>query len=206
MSGHVPPAHLHALTPFYDALCSAIGLGRGFRKDILRRLGLTGRERLLDAGCGTAALLEVLLEAHPGLDAVGADPDALALAIASDKLGRKGLRPRLELASMGRLPFEDACFDVVVSTLAFHHVPAEEREAALRECGRVLKPGGRLVLADLVVSGGGPVRWLLEALSLLENLATEEDLLDLLRRVGLRDVRPEGRTMRVVCFYEGFKP
>ncbi|MBI5210081.1 MAG: methyltransferase domain-containing protein [Elusimicrobia bacterium] len=206
MSGHVPPAHLHLLTPLYDVLCSAIGLGRGFRRDILRRLGLTGRERLLDAGCGTAALLEVLLEDHPGLDAAGVDPDALALAIASAKLGRKGLRPRLELASMGRMPFEDAGFDVVVSTLALHHVPRDEREGSLKECLRVLKPGGRLVLADLVVSGEGPARWLLKALSFFEGLEAEEGVLDLLRRAGLGEARPVGRYMKLVGFYEGFKP
>ncbi|MBI5622739.1 MAG: methyltransferase domain-containing protein [Elusimicrobia bacterium] len=202
---HVPPAHLHWLTPVYDILCSAMGLGRDFRKDIVRRLGLTGRERLLDAGCGTAALLESLLEAHPGLDAAGADPDAMALAIASEKLDRKGPRPRLELAPMDRLPFEEAWFDVVVSTLALHHVPRRARESSLRECSRVLKPGGRLVVADLVVSGAGPARWLLNVLALLEDMETDEGLMALLRSAGFRGARSCGRWNSLVAFYEAVK-
>lgn len=47
------------------------------------------------------------------------------------------------------LPFDDASFDVVVSNLTLHNIPARDgRERALREIVRVLRPGGRLRIVD----------------------------------------------------------
>ena len=64
----------------------------------------------------------------------------------------EGVADRVELqtADMRKLPFEDGSFDVVVSSLAIHNVPgAGERAKALREAARVLKKGGRLMIADI---------------------------------------------------------
>jgi len=59
-------------------------------------------------------------------------------------------RVELHTADMRKLPFDDGSFDVVVSSLAIHNVPgAPERAKAVREAARVLKLGGRLVIADI---------------------------------------------------------
>ena len=59
-------------------------------------------------------------------------------------------RVELQTADMRKLPFEDGSFDVVVSSLAIHNVPgAGERAKALREAARVLRKGGRLMIADI---------------------------------------------------------
>ena len=47
-----------------------------------------------------------------------------------------------------QLPFPDQTFDVVLSTLMMHHLPAGVKRQGLAEIARVLKPGGRLVIAD----------------------------------------------------------
>ena len=64
----------------------------------------------------------------------------------------EGVAERVELhtADMRKLPFDDGSFDVVVSSLAIHNVPgAGERTKALREAARVLKKGGKLMIADV---------------------------------------------------------
>lgn len=65
---------------------------------------------------------------------------------------RAGVAERVEItdADAERLPFEDASFDVVVSSLALHNIPSwQGRRQAVREIARVLKPGGRVAVLDL---------------------------------------------------------
>jgi ubiquinone/menaquinone biosynthesis C-methylase UbiE len=103
--------------------------------------------RALDVGCGTGALLRQLA---PRLtkdgELYGVDPAARMLAEARKRLGDDS-RVRLEHAAVERLPFADASFDLVASAMSFDHWA--DQELGLSECARVLRPDGRLVLADL---------------------------------------------------------
>ncbi|ONH32641.1 SAM-dependent methyltransferase [Pseudofrankia asymbiotica] len=124
----------------------------------LDRAGLKGDERLLDLGCGRGAVLIAAATRLPSGRAVGADlwsgkdqsgngPEAtLANAAAA------GVADRVEVhtADMTALPFADGSFDVVTSALAIHNIPSSEgRLRAVDEAMRVLRPGGRLLVADL---------------------------------------------------------
>ena len=53
-----------------------------------------------------------------------------------------------QIGVIEQLPFPDQTFDVVFSTLMMHHLPASLKRQGLAEIARVLKPGGRLVIAD----------------------------------------------------------
>jgi ubiquinone/menaquinone biosynthesis C-methylase UbiE len=112
-------------------------------RETLARLSLGPADRLLDVGCGTGALLYRLSQQVPAAQLSGVDPVAEMLAVA-----RRRLPPEVEVREgwAERLPFENAQFDVVVSCNVFHYV--REPAAALHEMGRVLAPGGRLVLTD----------------------------------------------------------
>lgn len=109
----------------------------------LERLSLQPSDRVLDVGCGTGALLERLAKRHSAARLAGVDPVPEMLANA-----RRKVPPEVELREgwAERLPFESEQFDVVVSCNVFHYI--REPDAALREMGRVLASGGRLIITD----------------------------------------------------------
>jgi ubiquinone/menaquinone biosynthesis C-methylase UbiE len=102
--------------------------------------------RVLDVGCGTGLLLRELARRLPGaisLAGVDAAPGMVSQARA------KSGDPRLTFVQgvAERLPFDDASFDLVVSTTSFDHWT--DQRAGLAECHRVLAPRGSFLLADL---------------------------------------------------------
>lgn len=200
---HVPPAHFHFLTPFYDVANELLGLGRRFRRAVIEALELEGTERLLDAGCGTGSLLLDLLAGYPKLRASGVDPDDKALELAKNKLSERGVP--LHQARMEELPFETGSFDVVVTTLAIHHIPIDRRAASLAECARVLRPGGRILAADFGPDGAGPAaRAVVAFLGLFEAVGENARLPLLLSQAGFDDVRLAGRR-HLAAFHAGVR-
>lgn len=118
---------------------------------------LRGDERVLDVGCGRGAVLLLAAERLTTGKAVGidlwstTDQSGNALAATQRNALAEGVSEKVELhtGDMRKLPFADGEFDVIVSSLAIHNVPdAAGRAQAVKEIARVLKPGGRVMLAD----------------------------------------------------------
>lgn len=109
-----------------------------------------GAHAVLELGVGTGETALRVLTRHPDAHWFGIDASEPMLARARERLPGADLR-------LGRL--EDALpggpFDLVVSTLAVHHLHADAKRDLFRRIGRVLRPGGRFVLADLVVPRPG---------------------------------------------------
>jgi arsenite methyltransferase len=125
--------------------------------EILLRLGLRGDEQIIDLGCGRGAVLLMAADLLPRGKATGIDvwktneQSGNALAVTQQNAEREGVAERVELrtADMQLLPFSDGSFDLVVSSLAIHNIRNPEgRKQAINEAVRMLKPGGRLVIAD----------------------------------------------------------
>jgi ubiquinone/menaquinone biosynthesis C-methylase UbiE len=106
--------------------------------------------RVVDLGCGTGRLLEALLPRLAGAELVGIDPAQGMIAVARTRFAAEP-RVRLEVATADHLPLADASVDVATTTMSFHHW--EEQGTALREVVRVLAPGGRFLLADVLGIG-----------------------------------------------------
>src|ERR671927_477147 len=103
-------------------------------------------ERILELGIGTGETARRVLELHPGASLVGLDSSAPMLARAREELPAADLRvARLED------PLPDGPFDLVVSTLAVHHLDSAGKADLFHRIAAVLRPGGRFVLADVVV-------------------------------------------------------
>jgi ubiquinone/menaquinone biosynthesis C-methylase UbiE len=79
---------------------------------------------------------------------VGIDPSSEQIARARAKAARRNVPVEFEVGVIEQLAFPDQTFDVVLSTLMMHHLPASLKRQGLVEIARVLKPGGRLVIAD----------------------------------------------------------
>jgi ubiquinone/menaquinone biosynthesis C-methylase UbiE len=140
------------LLPLYDPFTRLIGAGSAHAQ-LAGQADLDSAQRVLEIGCGTGNLALLVKRTHPGLEVTGLDPDPRALARAGRKARRSGLALRLDRGFADQLPYPDASFDRVLSSLMFHHLDADQQVSSLREVRRVLRPGGSLHLMDM--SGGG---------------------------------------------------
>lgn len=106
-------------------------------------------EQVLDVGCGTGTLaMEVQSRVGTTGRVAGVDPGTEQIARARSKAARRNLSIDFQSGVIEHLAFPDSTFDVVLSTLMMHHLPVSLKRQGLAEIARVLKPGGRLVIAD----------------------------------------------------------
>ncbi len=183
------------LWPFLAAVlvtgCAGLGLYASRRgkfvvwAGLLRQLNLRGDERVLDLGCGRGAVLLLAAQRLTTGRAVGVDlwrkgdQSGNAAEATSRNAIAEGVADRVELhtADMTVLPFANDSFDLVVSNLAVHNVRGQAgRNKVMEEAVRVLRPGGRLMIADI----GGTARYR-----------------DRLIQLGLRDVVRQGLGWRL---------
>jgi ubiquinone/menaquinone biosynthesis C-methylase UbiE len=165
---------------FYDLGTGLLGRRRNrMRAMVADDLQLQSGDRVLDVGCGTGRLAIVFAERVGATGSVdGIDPAAEMIKRASSRARKRGGEVSFQVAFAQDLPFADESFDAVACTLALHHVAEDDQLTAVHEMYRVLKPGGRLLIADFHQGPGrrrrpGP-RWLRHS---------GEDMLD--KAVGL---------------------
>lgn len=115
---------------------------------VLRFADLPARADVLEVGCGAGYNAEVFCDRYPGWRYTATDIDPDMIARAGARLQRFGRFVRAEVADATKLPYDDDAFDLAISIGVWHHVG--DWEAALADCARVLRPGGWLLLVDLL--------------------------------------------------------
>ncbi|OGS41540.1 MAG: hypothetical protein A3K67_00245 [Euryarchaeota archaeon RBG_16_62_10] len=208
---YVPALKYHALTPLYDPAMRLFMREEVFKGEIVRQMGLGGGQAALDIGCGTGTLLIAMKRACPDAMVVGIDGDAAVLSYARVKGLRTGSRLDLQVALASHLPYAGRTFDGIASSLVFHHLTRGDRARALSEAFRVLRPGGKIIVADFGVPRGLLMRAISKAAGLLED--TRDNLAGLIpqmmARAGFVNVEESavfGTPFGSLSIYRGERP
>jgi ubiquinone/menaquinone biosynthesis C-methylase UbiE len=144
---YLPAAGHDLLLPAYDLISRFYRTPR-IHDRLIDQADLTGVRRILEIGCGTGNLTIKAKRARPEAEVTGIDPDPKALTLARRK-ARDLTGISFEQAYAQQLPYPDGTFDRVLSSLMLHHIDEDAKAAAAAEVARVLRPGGRLHLADI---------------------------------------------------------
>ena len=145
----------------YDGVESALALGSGrwYRRQALRRAGLSAGMKALDVAMGTGLVArEALNLVGPGGRVVGVDP-SIGMVAQADELGRAGLKAVLGQGEA--LPIASERFDFVSMGYALRHL--SDLRVTFAEFYRVLKPGGRICILEITRPRGALAHWMFEA-------------------------------------------
>jgi ubiquinone/menaquinone biosynthesis C-methylase UbiE len=118
--------------------------------------------RILDLGCGTGSTTLLLKQAFPQAQVIGLDLSPYMLVMAEYKAKAAGLDIQWHHGKAEETGFPNASFDVVTASLLFHETPPTATKSILRECFRLLSPGGEVLILDGNQKTLRQVDWLTE--------------------------------------------
>ena len=145
---YLPAVRFDALTPFFDVFVRATTRELTFKQKLLDQAQLDQNLDVLDVGSGTGTLAIWAKQRAPDARIRGLDGDRTIIARAVRKAARAGVEIAFDEGLSYELPYADASFDRVLSSLFFHHLVRRDKERTIAEIARVLRPGGELHVAD----------------------------------------------------------
>jgi ubiquinone/menaquinone biosynthesis C-methylase UbiE len=207
---YIPALRFAWLTPVYDPVLRRMLPEVALKQRLIAQAQIASGQRVLDLGAGTGTLTVMLKQACPEADVVGLDGDPTVLALAREKATAAGVALRFDHGLATALPYDDAAFDRVLSSLMLHHLTTADKGRALGEAWRVLRPGGELHVLDF----GPPqnaLAWLISQIfrrmeRTADNIAGR--LPEMLRRAGFTAVEQTAHQMTILgtlALYRGRK-
>lgn len=195
---YVPALGFASLTRLYDPVVRLTTREQRFKELLVEQAAPAQGQRILDLGCGTGTLGIQVKQRQPGAEVVGLDADPEMLDRAREKAVRAGVELELTEGLSTELPYEDASFDRVLSTLFFHHLDPEPKSQTTREIARVLRPGGELHVADWGRPSDPAMRVAFQGIRLLDGLSNTAEnyrgeLPAIFERAGLANARETDR-------------
>ena len=145
---YIPAFHFHWLTRWYDPIMRRLFPESGIKTALIAQARIQPGQDVLDVGCGTGTLTLMIKQIQPDTGENGLDMNPQILDIARRKAEQTGVTIVLQQGTAACLPYPDESFDHVFASLMLHHLTREDKQQALREAFRVLKPGGELHVAD----------------------------------------------------------
>lgn len=145
---YLPAVRFDFLTPVFDVFVRSTTRERTFKQKLLDQARLDGELDVLDVGSGSGTLAIWAKEHEPRIRIRGLDGDPAIIEQARRKAARAGLDIPFDEGLSYELPYDDASFDRVLSSLFFHHLVLRDKDRTIAEIARVLRPGGELHVAD----------------------------------------------------------
>ena len=173
---------------WYDLFTRLVPFARRTRQTLVEVAAPAPGEDVLDVGCGTGTLA-IALNSRVGAGKVwGIDPSSEMIAVAKEKAAKANSDARFEVAAIEALPFAEASFNLVTSSLMLHHLSDELKRKGLAQVRRILKPGGRLMAMDFAAQSHSPLGHLLSVLGHPRGESTVAALTPMLKEAGFRNV------------------
>ena len=192
-SQFIPALRYDVLTRLYDPVVAVTSRERGFKRRLLEHARIKDGQSVLDLACGTGTLAIEVKAQVPKARVVAIDADPAILGRARRKAKEAGVKIELDQGLSTEMPYEARSFDVVLSTLFFHHLTDEAKADSVEEIRRVLRLGGHLLVADWGRPQDPLMRALFAGVQLLDGFRTTSanvagKLPEILREAGLRRV------------------
>ena len=145
---YLPAVRFDFLTPVFDVFVRGTTRERTFKQKLLDQARLAGDLDVLDVGAGSGTLAIWAKEREPAIRIRGLDGDPAIIGQARRKAERAKVDVTFDEGFSYELPYDDASFDRVLSSLFFHHLVLADKRRTIAEIARVLRPGGELHVAD----------------------------------------------------------
>ena len=194
--------------PYYDLAVNITTLGqaRHLRRMTMDQALIKPGDNVLDVGCGTGEVTLLAKTRAKDGKVYGIDPAPEMIAVARNKSMRKGLEIDFRVGVIESLPFSDASIDLVTSSLMMHHLPENLKVRGLGEIYRVLKPGGRLLIADFMRPTGSFLNHLFIAFTRHQGLESGiEDLQKPLKNAGFSQIAKLEEQILIIGFVRAIK-